>query len=145
MEHIFEGQSVLTPMLALIGWSLVVWVWMLATRIPTMAKLKIHPQKAVHPAEMTILPSEVRRVSDNYNHLMEQPTLFYALAVYTYLAAHQSPFAVALAWTYVALRIVHSLVQIIVNKVIWRFYLFVASTLVLVVWAARDVMVVLQQ
>ena len=66
---------------------------------------------------------------------MEQPTLFYALAFLTYLLGQQSSFTAGLAWAYVALRVVHSLVQITVNLVPVRFLVFSLSTLVLMVWA----------
>ncbi|HYE44533.1 MAG TPA: MAPEG family protein, partial [Caulobacter sp.] len=71
----------------------------------------------------------------NYNHLMEQPTIFYALAFITYLAGAQSPFAAALAWAYVGLRIVHSLIQNTINRVALRFLVFSLSTIALIVWA----------
>ena len=66
---------------------------------------------------------------------MEQPTIFYALAVFTYLAGLQSPFTAGLAWGYVALRVIHSLVQNTINRVPVRFLVFALSTIVLMVWA----------
>ena len=134
-----EHPNLLAPILALIVWSLIVLLWLYATRIPAMSKAGIKPGAAAEGA-MNTLPAGVRAVADNYNHLMEQPTLFYALAVYDYLAAHQSPLTIALAWTYVGLRVLHSLVQNMGNVIIIRFAIFGLSSLVLMVWAGREVM-----
>ncbi len=133
-------SSMLTPVLALIVWSLIVWIWMYATRIPAMQKAGIDPQVARHPGSLDGLPSSARQVADNYNHLMEQPTIFYALVFYTVLTAQTDPLDVYLAWGYVGLRVVHSLVQCTVNNVTLRFSVFGLSTLVLMAIAVRDVM-----
>ena len=132
-------NSILTPILALVVWSLIVWAWMLATRIPAMQKAKFDPQGAAHTTALHVLPSRVRAVADNYNHLMEQPTLFYGLVIYLHLTAQAGPINIMLAWGYVALRVVHSLVQNTANIVALRFILFVASTLMLVILTARAV------
>jgi len=128
-------QSVLAPVLALIVWSLLIWVWMYAKRIPAMSKAGVKPQDARFPGSLSVLPDDARAAADNYNHLMEQPTIFYALAFVTYLLSLQSPFTAAMAWTYVGLRVAHSLVQVTVNLVPVRFLLFALSTVVLMVWA----------
>lgn len=133
--NFLNEPNVLAPVLALILWSLVVWVWMYATRIPAMLKAKLDPQDARFPGSLDVLPDGVRQVADNYNHLFEQPTIFYALAVYTYLSATVTPLTCTLAWAYVALRVVHSLVQGTINIVNIRFLVFAASTLVLIAWA----------
>jgi len=130
----------LTPILTLVCWTLVVWIWMYATRIPAMQKAKIAPDDAVHPGALNALPFNVRVVADNYNHLHEQPTLFYALAVYAHLAGTATPFMVSLAWMYVGLRIVHSLIQIVVRKVVPRFGVFFLSSLVLIVLAILNLL-----
>ena len=133
-------DSLLTPVLALIVLSLLVWIWMYATRIPAMSAAKIDPQKAMHPGSLDVLPSSARRVADNYNHLMEQPTIFYALVFYIVLSGHTDPLHIWLAWLYVGLRVAHTLVQCTVNRVMLRFGLFTLSTIVLMVMAAREVL-----
>ena len=137
------NDSVLLPVLALIVWSLIVWAWMYALRIPAMQKAGIRPDDARHPGSLDALPASARQVADNYNHLMEQPTIFYALAFFVVLAGHDGGLAVTLAWAYVGLRVVHSLIQNTVNRVMLRFLVFSISTLVLVVWAVRELMAVL--
>lgn len=130
----------LTPVLALVVWTLIVWIWMYATRIPAMQKAKIDPQSAIHPGSLSVLPPEIRVVADNYNHLHEQPTIFYALAFYSHLAGTGDGANVALAWAYVALRVVHSFMQIIVRRVMLRFLAFATGSLVLIALAARNLL-----
>jgi len=79
-------------------------------------------------------------VADNYNHLMEQPTIFYALAFYIVLAGHTDLLHIDLAWAYVGLRVVHSLIQTTINRVTLRFLVFALSTLVLMAMAVREVL-----
>lgn len=136
-------MTMLTPVLALIVWTLIVWIWMYATRIPAMQKAKINPDDAIHPGSLGALPSEVRAVADNYNHLHEQPTIFYALAIYSYLVGVADEMNIWLAWGYVAARVAHSLVQIVVRKVMLRFSIFAVASILLMVIAARNVIALL--
>jgi len=133
-------MTILTPVLALACWTLIVWVWMYATRIPAMQKAKIDPQSAIHPGSLSGLPTGARVVADNYNHLHEQPTIFYALALYAHLAGAADPINIWLAWAYVGLRIVHSFVQIVVRRVMLRFFVFATGSVVLILMAIRCVL-----
>ncbi|MDE2164684.1 MAG: MAPEG family protein [Alphaproteobacteria bacterium] len=135
--------SMLPPVLALILLTLLVWVGMYATRIPAMQKAGIDPQDARHPGSLSALPASVRQVADNYNHLLEQPTIFYALVFYIVLSGHTDELGVLLAWTYVALRVVHTLIQCTVNIVVARFLVFALSTLVLMVMVGRELLLLL--
>ncbi len=129
----------LTPMLALIIWTLFMWVWMYVKRIPAIQESGMEPDEARHPGSLDHFPSDVRAAADNYNHLHEQPTIFYALVVYSHLTGMDGGFAVALAWIYVLLRVVHSLIQITVNRVMLRFTAFALSSLVLMLLALMNV------
>ena len=131
-----ENAGLVAPVMALVLWTLVVWLWMYATRIPAMQKAKIDPQDAARTRTLA-LPPEVMWVSDNYNHLMEQPTIFYAAALAAQIAGQADGLNVGLAWTYVLLRVVHSLIQGTVNVVVARFAVFSLSTVVLAVMAIR--------
>ena len=130
--------DILTPMLALIVWSFVMWAWMYATRLPAMSAAGIDPKKIKRKEEMDKLPVRVLQVADNYNHLHEQPTVFYALAIYTHLVGAADPLNVGLAWGYFGLRIAHSLIQATINFVPVRFFVFSASTILLMIITARD-------
>lgn len=133
------AQPLLGPVIALVAWSLVMWLWMYATRIPAIraARMRLDPN-APRGEQMSTLPARVRWKADNYNHLMEQPTIFYAIVLALALLGDHSPLSLAMAWSYVALRIAHSLVQALVNRIEVRFALFALSTLPLFVltWQA---------
>ncbi|MCZ6832047.1 MAG: MAPEG family protein [Gammaproteobacteria bacterium] len=130
----------LIPVLALITWTLIVWAWMYATRIPAMQAANIDGNDAQHPGSLNSLPSNVRAIADNYNHLHEQPTVFYALAFYTQLAGNADGLAVNMAWAYVVLRVAHSIVQNVIHTVILRFGVFALSSLVLIAMTVRNLM-----
>jgi hypothetical protein len=101
-----------------------------------MQKAKIDPQDAARTRTLA-LPPEVMFVSDNYNHLMEQPTIFYATALAAHVTGQVDGLNMGLAWTYVVLRVVHSLIQCTVNNVTARFAVFTLSTIALAVLAVR--------
>ncbi|MDA9368441.1 MAPEG family protein [Flavobacteriaceae bacterium] len=135
-----ELQSFLLPVITLIVWTMLVWLWMYATRIPAMTEAAINPDDARHPGTYGhLLPSNVRAVADNYNHLHEQPTVFYALMFFAALTGGADQTALYLAWGYVALRVLHSLVQILVSKVIPRFAVFALGSLVLIALTVKEV------
>lgn len=126
------NSPILAPLVALVAWSLVMWTWMYATRLPAIKKahMRLDPQ-APRGEQMNSLPASVRWKADNYNHLMEQPTIFYAVALTLALLGQGGGANLALAWAYVALRVVHSLVQALTNQIEVRFAIFVLSSLAL--------------
>lgn len=136
-----EPIAILQPVIALGLWSGVMMIWMYATRIPAMNKAGIDPQDAAHPKTME-LPSEVARIADNYNHLFEQPTLFYAVAITIAVLGHGDQTAVTCAWTFVILRVVHSLIQSTLNVVMLRFSVFMLSWVALLVLTIREALVI---
>ncbi len=123
-------NPLLGPLIALVAWSLVMWVWMFATRLPALrtAKMRLDRNRP-RGEQMSELPPAVRWKADNYNHLMEQPTLFYAIVLVLAVAGDMSSSSLILAWTYTGLRVVHSLLQALVNTIELRFALFALSTL----------------
>ena len=107
-------------------------IWMYATRLPAMSKYNVSSNQETIGEEMkTKIPIEVRRIADNYNHLHEQPQVFYAVAITLTLLGDNHEYTYLAAWGYTGLRIVHSLFQSLVNKVFTRFYLFGTSSIVL--------------
>jgi hypothetical protein len=122
-------HGMIAPVVALIAWSLIMLIWLYATRIPAMSKARLKPGK-VTKAEMEALP--VANVANNYNHLMEQPTLFYAVCFALQLLGQgENAINIGLAWLYVVIRIIHSLVQATVNVILVRFSIFMLGSLVL--------------
>lgn len=134
------NETMIAPVMALVGWSLLIWLWMYAQRIPAMQKAGIKPQDARFPGSLNALPDGARQAADNYNHLMEQPTIFYAAALAIQVAGHGDGMAAHLAWVYVGARVLHSLVQVSVNLVALRFLLFVVSTGVLAALVVRELL-----
>ena len=132
------NHTMIAPVMALVAWSLVIWLWMYVRRLPAMSKAGLKPQDAAHPGSLNSLPPGVRAAADNYNHLMEQPTIFYAAALAIQVAGHADGWALNLAWAYVALRVVHSLVQVSVNLVTLRFLAFLLSSITLSVMVVRE-------
>lgn len=133
------APTILTPVLALIVWTFVIWFWLYATRIPAMRRAGLDPAVVKRKGDLEVLPVPVQQIADNYNHLHEQPTVFYALAVYTHLAGTADSTNVTLAWVYVGLRVVHSLVQCTSNFVPVRFTIFALASLVLMAITGRNV------
>ena len=125
------------PVLALVAWTFVMWFWMYATRIPAMQKAKVDVAELSRTGAPLELPPEVSRVADNYNHLHEQPTIFYALALAAHAAGAADAVNVGLAWAYVGLRVVHSLVQATKNVIPLRFAVFAVGSAVLLVLLLR--------
>jgi hypothetical protein len=131
-------RSLLSPVVALVAWTFVMWAWMYATRIPAIRKAAMPMDPTIPRGEqMAQLPAHVRWKADNYNHLMEMPTLFYAVGIVLALVSDAPGTDAALAWTYVGLRVVHSLVQALMNKIVLRFALFNLSALVLLALTLR--------
>jgi hypothetical protein len=133
-------RAVLSPVVALVAWTFVMWAWMYATRIPAIREARMRLDPAVPRGEqMAQLPPRARWKADNYNHLMEMPTLFYALAIVLALISREPQTDALLAWSYVGLRVVHSVFQATVNKIEVRFALFVLSSLVLLAMTVRAI------
>ena len=126
-------SPIIAPVVVLVAWSMVMWLWMYVSRLPAMraAKMKPDPQ-APRGEQMNTLPASVRWKADNYNHLMEQPTVFYAVALSLALLGQGDGINLTLAWTYVGIRVVHSVLQALINKIELRFVLFALSSLVLI-------------
>lgn len=126
--------EILQPAVALMIWTMVMWLWMYATRIPAMNAAKLDPDSLARDPTRTlddILPAQIQWKAHNYNHLHEAPTLFYAVALLLAVAGQGNGTSVTIAWAYVGLRVIHSLVQVTVNKVTVRFALFALSSIAL--------------
>lgn len=128
------GMEVLKPLAVLAGWTMVMWLWMYITRIPAMSKAGIDSKGLVGGTGKNlddVLPPQIQWIAHNYNHLHEAPTVFYAVALALALIGQGDGLNATIAWAYVGLRILHSLVQAISNRVMVRFLLFALSSLCL--------------
>ncbi|WP_181443400.1 MAPEG family protein [Porphyrobacter sp. YT40] len=126
------GMDILKPVVVLLAWTMVMWLWMYATRIPAMTKAGIKPDDARNTGALgSLLPEQVQWKANNFNHLHESPTLFYAVALVLAIIGQGDGMNTTIAWAYVALRIAHSIVQATINKVAIRFALYALSSLAL--------------
>ena len=138
-----SAAPLIAPVIALVLWTGLIWAWMYATRIPAIMKARmVLDPMAPRGEQMAQLPAKVRWKADNYNHLLEQPPIFYATVLALALLGDQSASSVYLAWGYVALRIVHSLWQTLSNHISTRFALFFVSSLVLFALAIKAALLV---
>lgn len=134
-----EASAILQPVFVVALLTVAMMIWMLATRIPEMSKRGIDAQQAQDTSRLRdLLPPEIMRISNNYNHLFEQPTLFYAVAISIAVLGHVDSLHVHCAWAYAGLRIAHSLVQATVDIVMIRFGLFLLSWVALAVMTVRE-------
>ena len=137
--------AILQPVVVLILWTMAMLVWMLSLRLPAMRNAGIDLGTLVGTRAGDAdrgLPATAQWKAHNYNHLMEQPTLFYAICLVLAISGWGNGINAGVAWIYVALRIAHSIVQATVNRVLWRFILFIASSAALVVLAFHAALVV---
>ena len=131
------ASAILFPVFVMGLLTVVIFLLMIATRLPAMTAAGMDPQAGKHTDDLRkTLPSNVISVSDNYNHLFEQPTLFYAVAISIAVLGHVDTLHVQCAWAFTIARIAHSLVQVTVNVVLVRFTLFAVA------WTALSVMIV---
>ncbi|GIZ43829.1 hypothetical protein CKM354_000704200 [Cercospora kikuchii] len=131
-------NPLLQPVTVLAGWTFVMQAWMHVTRINAIGKynVSIDAGKINQDLEQKV-PNNIQAIAHNYNHLHEQPTVFYAVALSLIAAGDTHDYTVKAAWTYVGIRIFHSLYQVLVNKVLTRFQIFASSSLVIAGMTAR--------
>ncbi len=134
-------MSILNPMLAMLAWSGLIVAILLSTRIPVVIKQWGNLQFAKHSDELRPkMPEKFRYITDNYNHIFEQPTLFYAVLIYIQLADTANQTNISLAWAYVSIRVIHSVIQLTNNNVSWRAASFATSSLILMAIISMEVL-----
>jgi hypothetical protein len=126
-----DQKLIFAPFLSMILWTLVVWAYMYAKRIPFIQKSRLGPEQLTPLEFARISPPAVSNPSDNLKNLFEIPTIFYALLLYLYVTNQVDVVYVAASWIFVALRVLHSVVHCTVNIVMLRFWLYCISTLAL--------------
>ena len=135
--ELFRPEPILVPVLALVAWTLVMQAWLIIARIPAMRAAGLDAQDAQRTADLAArMPPQAQWKADNYNHLMEQPTIFYATALALALAGLGDGLYLWLAWFYVASRVVHSLVHATTNVVMLRLGVFALGTFALLIMVA---------
>ena len=124
-------SPMLGPVVALVAWSLVMLIWMNATRLPALKRAGISLKGRVGSRTGGldgVVEDHVQWKAHNYNHLMEQPTIFYAVALSLALIGRDDGVTLLLAWAYVAARVVHSIVQATINLIPLRLTFFLIAS-----------------
>lgn len=125
-------NPLLGPIVVLVSWTLVMLLWMAAARLPVIKKSGIAPAAGSRGSDFEkAVPGKVNWPAHNHTHLHEQPTLFYAIVLTLVAMGDHFAMNLYLAWAYVVLRIIHSLVQVTSNVVRIRFTVFMLSALCL--------------
>ena len=140
------SANLLAPVFALVLWTLVVMAWMMTRRLPALKAADLPLEKFVGGRGMDldrILPAKVNWPAHNYAHLMEQPTIFYATVIGLALLGQATALNVTLAWSYVGLRIAHSVWQARINTIPVRASIFLLYSIVLLVLAVNGMVAAL--
>ena len=138
-------SEILKPVIVLAAWSMIMWLWMYAMRLPAMKRAGMLDVAMIGSVGADIrakLSGRDQWPADNYNHLMEQPTVFYAVALSLAFVGAGNTLNATLAWIYVAVRIIHSLVQISVNHVPTRFAFHAIGTIPLIMLCVHAIAIV---
>ena len=131
-----DQLTLLTPVLVLVIWTFIIFLIMAFGRVSFMN----NPQDAADSKDYkNQLPTWVNRTADNYYHLFEQPVAFYAVTLTIALVNSFDSLIVQLAWAYVLIRIIHSLVQLTINIVLVRFFLFASGWLIIAFMAFSQI------
>ncbi len=133
-----DQKNILEPVLAMILLHTVVWIWMTITRGIAMSQVGMKLEGGKHTSDLQQLPTYARQVADNYNHLYELPTIFYALVFYIWAMGHSDIIHVWCAWGFFVSRVVHSIIQGTINKVSIRFPIFAIGWIIVIVMSVRE-------
>ena len=135
------STAILLPLFTLAGWTALVLLLIGFTRVRAGQRRQIVPDDFKY-GESAAVPPQVSIPNRNYMNLLELPVLFYVVCVLLYVSAASTPLMLGLAWAYVALRVVHSLIHLTYNQVIHRLIVFVASNVtLLVLWIVAGVQI----
>jgi hypothetical protein len=126
-----NDSTILLPLLSLVGWTFVVLFYSAYIRFRAGSRGQVTEQD-FRVGESARVPPEVSVVNRNVVNLLEVPVLFYVVCIVYYVSGVAVYAFVSMAWTYVALRVLHSFIHLSYNKVMHRMVAFTASTFVLI-------------
>ena len=132
MSLAITSAPLLKPMATLAGWTFVMQAWMHATRIGAIGNYNVRLEAQHFDNDVRAkIPESVNQIAKNYNHLHEQPTVFYAVSLALTMLGDTNEYTQFAAWGYVGVRIFHSLYQALNNTIFTRFKIFATSSVVL--------------
>jgi hypothetical protein len=125
-----NSTAILGPVFGLVGWTFVVLLLIPVARFRSAAKGEVAADDFKY-GESDRVPDAVRIPNRNYMNLLEVPMLFYVCCIVLFAVGNVGATALALAWGYVALRVIHSLIHLTYNTVMHRLTVFAVSNFVL--------------
>ena len=137
-------MEILYPMFGMIFVTAMVMMLLYISRIQALSNRSKNPNRL--PNEVARHSDEIRKymsprnrvITENYNHLFEQPTLFYAVVVYIFLMGNTDTTHIILAWGYVIFRAIHSVYQLTLNQVPMRATIFGIAGAFLLIMIFRE-------
>jgi hypothetical protein len=123
-------NGIFHPALAMVALTIAVWFRMFFMRVGQMKRERIHPQAVATSAQAAARLTD-SRAADNFRNLFELPVLFYLALTVAAVTGRVTPLVLGLAWLFVALRVAHSAIHCTYNKVMHRFYAYLAGGLTL--------------
>lgn len=138
-------KPMLLPLLALVLLTFLVWFYLYIRRVAEMRRKRIDPQALSTRAQVQQLLTDSAAPANNFMNLLEMPVLFYLAVLLSLVLLVQDQLLVILAWTYVGLRYLHSLIHCTYNKVMHRFQVYFLSCLVLLLMWLRLAAYILSQ
>ncbi len=138
-------KPILLPLLAQVLLTFLVWIYMYITRLREIQKQDIEPQQLAQRSRAQTLLAAVAGPADNFKNLFEMPLLFFLAVLLSLILLIQDDLLVTLAWSFVILRVIHSLIHCTYNRVMHRFTVYIASCLVLLLMWFRLGLYILTQ
>lgn len=135
-----KPDDILQPILAMVFLHIIVLFWMIIARKKAMTDTSMTMEDAKHLIDLNVLPTYPRQVADNYNHLFELPTLFYALIFYVWAMGHVDIVHVWCAWAFFFSRVIHTFIQCTFNNVTIQFSVFSLGWFIVIIMASRELL-----
>ena len=131
-------NAIFIPFLGLMILTILVWVYMYYLRLPYLMHNRINPQDVSTSDKLkTIIPEQINLSAENLKNLFELPVLFYAICIYLYVTNTVDTIYLLLAYVFVVMRIIHSVIQCTCNRVMHRFYAYLVSSIALWIMIVR--------
>ncbi|MFT6045452.1 MAG: hypothetical protein ACI9WC_001152 [Arenicella sp.] len=137
---IMNPNDILQPILGMVFLHAIVLAWMILVRKKAMSEMSMTMEDAKHLIDFNVHPAYARQVADNYNHLFELPTIFYAIIFYVWAIGHVDAIHIWCAWAFFISRIIHSLIQGVFNNVKARFSVFIFGWVTILIMAFRELL-----
>ena len=131
-----RAEAIFRPMSILAVWTGAVRLLTVMRRVLAVRARRVSA-RAFRLGESAEVPADLAVFNRNLMNLLEMPVLFYVVSLAFYVAHAVDGTVLLLAWSYVALRLLHSAVHLTFNHIGARFAAFAASNIVLLLMWIR--------